>query len=82
MQLLRVNPNGTVTKRDVSVDLAAEVNEETNPILKNNDVIIVNRNVFAAIGDGFETVFGPIGRTFSIYNLFNNAFYNNNNNRR
>jgi polysaccharide biosynthesis/export protein len=80
VQLVRVNPNGTVTKREVSVDLAAGINEQTNPILKNNDVIIVNRNTLARVNDGFEMIFGPIGRTFSIFNLFNNAFDNNNNN--
>lgn len=71
VQLVRVNPNGTVTKRDISVNLAAGINEETNPILKNNDVIIVNRNGMTIFSDNFETIVGPIGRTFSILNLFN-----------
>ncbi|BAQ60857.1 putative polysaccharide export protein [Geminocystis sp. NIES-3708] len=76
VQLVRVNPNGTVTKRDVNVNLSAGVNEQTNPILKNNDVIIVNRNGITAFSDSFETILGPIGRTFSVLNLFN-VFSNN-----
>ena len=70
VQLVRVNPNGTVTKRDVKIDLAAGVNQENNPILKNNDVVIVGRNGLTQITDGVETLLGPIGRTFSVLNFF------------
>lgn len=78
VQLVRVNSNGTVSKRDVSVNLSAGINEETNPILKNNDVIIVNRNGITTFTDNLETILGPIGRSFSVLNLFN-VFSNNNN---
>ncbi|MBL1209409.1 SLBB domain-containing protein [Geminocystis sp. GBBB08] len=76
VELVRVNSNGTVTKRNISVNLAAEVNEQTNPILKNNDVIMVSRNGMTAFTDNLETILGPIGRSFSILNLFN--VFNNN----
>ena len=71
VELIRVNPNGTVTKRNISVNLAAEVNEETNPILKNSDVIVVNRNAMAAFGDSVESFLGPIGRSVSLLGFFN-----------
>lgn len=71
VELIRVNANGTVTKRNIPVNLAAEVNEETNPILKNNDVIVVNRSGIAAFGDSVESIFGPIGRSFSLLGFFN-----------
>jgi len=71
VELIRVNPNGTVTKRNIAVNLAAEVNEETNPILKNNDVIVVNRSAMAAFGDSVESFLGPIGRSFSLLGFFN-----------
>ena len=76
VQLVRVNPNGTVVKRNIPINLSIGVNEETNPILKNNDVIIVNRNGITAFTDCIETILGPIGRTFSVLNLFN--VFNNN----
>ncbi len=71
VQLVRFNPNGTVTKREIEVDLAAGINEKTNPVLKNNDVVIVGRNTITQVTDGIETLLGPIGRTFSVLNLFN-----------
>lgn len=71
VELIRVNPNGTVTKRNIPVNLAAEVNEQTNPILKNNDVIVINRSAIAAFGDSVESVLGPIGRSFSLLGFFN-----------
>lgn len=74
VELIRVNPNGTVTKRNISVNLSAEVNEETNPLLKNNDVIVVNRSGLAAFGDQVESVIGPFGRSFSIFGTFYNIF--------
>jgi polysaccharide export outer membrane protein len=70
VQLVRINPNGTVTKKEIKVDLAAGINENTNPILKNNDVVIVGRNTMTQITDGVETFLGPFGRTFSILNFF------------
>ncbi|MBD2393721.1 SLBB domain-containing protein [Cyanobacterium aponinum FACHB-4101] len=71
VELIRVNPNGTVTKRNIPVNLAAEVNEQTNPILQNNDVIVINRSAIAAFGDSVESVLGPIGRSFSLLGFFN-----------
>lgn len=71
VELVRINPNGTVSKREIQIDLAADVNEETNPILKNKDVIVVKRNGLTAVTDRVETILGPIGRTFSVLNFFN-----------
>lgn len=79
VELVRMNPNGTVTKREIQVDLSANINEETNPILKNNDVILVDRNGLTQFTEGIETLLGPIGRTFSFlnfYNSFGNLFSN------
>ena len=51
VDLIRLNSNGTVSKRPVKVDLAKGINEETNPILRNNDVVVVDRNGLARTGD-------------------------------
>jgi polysaccharide export outer membrane protein len=71
VELIRINPNGTVTKREIKVDLAADINEETNPILKDKDVIVVKRNGMTTFTDGLEGFLGPIGRSFSILGFFN-----------
>jgi polysaccharide export outer membrane protein len=61
VDLVRLNPNGSVTKREVNVDLSAGINEKTNPILRNNDVVIVNRSGLARTGDSVGAVLNPLG---------------------
>ncbi len=70
VELIRLNSNGTVTKRPVKVDLSKGINEETNPILRNNDVVIVDRNGLTKTGDRVNTVAGPLGTILGIFRLF------------
>lgn len=70
VELIRLNPNGTVTRRQVQVDFSAEVNEQTNPTLLNNDVILVGRSGRAALTDNVRGVlapFSPINRILGIF---------------
>ncbi|MBN4004663.1 SLBB domain-containing protein [Nostoc sp. LPT] len=70
VDLIRLNPNGSVTKRIVKVDFSAGINEQTNPILRNNDVVLVNRSGSAKTGDTINTVTGPLGIILNLLNLF------------
>jgi polysaccharide export outer membrane protein len=70
VELIRLNSNGTVSKRPVKVDLAKGINEETNPILRNNDVVVVDRNGLTKTGDRVNTVAGPLGTILGIIRLF------------
>jgi polysaccharide biosynthesis/export protein len=70
VELVRLNPNGTVTKRDVEVDFAKGISEEGNPTLRNNDVIVVGRSSIAQVSDAAGTVLQPLGSFFSIFNFF------------
>ena len=74
VELIRLNTNGTVTKRPVKVDLAKGINEETNPILRNNDVVVVDRNGLTKTGDRVNTVAGPLGTILGIIRLFTTGF--------
>ncbi|NEP05939.1 MAG: polysaccharide export protein [Okeania sp. SIO2G4] len=70
VELIRLNPNGTVTRRQVQVDFSAKVNEETNPTLLNNDVILVGRSGRAALTDNVRGVlapFSPINRILGVF---------------
>ncbi|MGD1809626.1 SLBB domain-containing protein [Dapis sp. BLCC M126] len=70
IELIRLNPNGTVTRRKVQVDFSAKVNEETNPNLLNNDVIVVGRSGRATLSDsvgGVLAPFSPINRILGIF---------------
>ena len=74
VELIRLNANGTVTKRPIKVDLTKGINEETNPILRNNDVVVVDRNTLAKTGDRVNTVAGPLGTILGIIRLFTTGF--------
>lgn len=67
VDLIRLNPNGSITKRQVKVNLAKGINEETNPILRNNDVIVVNRSTLGKVSDTIGAVGTPL---FGIFNIF------------
>lgn len=66
VDLIRLNPDGSVVKREVKVDFKAGINEETNPILLANDVVVVNRSGPAKTGDTIGTVINPIGGVLGI----------------
>lgn len=68
--LIRLNPNGTVSRRSVEVDFSAGLNEETNPALRHNDIIIVGRSSLAATADSLETLLRPLNGLFGIFRLF------------
>ncbi|HEY9669830.1 MAG TPA: SLBB domain-containing protein [Waterburya sp.] len=70
VDVIRLNPNGSVSKREVEVDLAQGINEQGNPTLRNNDVVVVRRSTVASIGDTLNTVLSPITGFLGFLNLF------------
>lgn len=58
VDLIRLNPNGTVTRRKVAIDLDQNMNEDRNPRLHNNDIIVVNRTFIAKASDFLGTALG------------------------
>lgn len=61
--LVRFNPNGTVSRQNIEVDLSQDINAETNPVLRPNDVIVVGRSAKAALDDelsGFSRTFNLV----------------------
>jgi polysaccharide biosynthesis/export protein len=65
VELIRLNPNGTVMQQTIRVDLSQSINPETNPVLRNSDSIVVGRNGLATVSD----VLGDVGG-----GLVNSAF--------
>jgi polysaccharide biosynthesis/export protein len=61
VKLVRLNPDGTVTERVIKVSFNAPVSEESNPPLRNNDVVIVGKSRLAAFSDVFGSVTSPLG---------------------
>ncbi|MBC7972412.1 MAG: polysaccharide biosynthesis/export family protein [Verrucomicrobia bacterium] len=70
VELIRLNPNGTVDRRTIAIDFSKKLDEKDNPPLRNNDVVVVNRNGIAKIGDTVGTVLGPLGGVLGLFTIF------------
>ena len=68
VELVSLKPNGTVDKRQIEVDLGAEVNDETNPVLGQNDVVVVGRSGSTKTADGVGKFTSPLGGLFGLFN--------------
>ncbi|MBD1827125.1 polysaccharide biosynthesis/export family protein [Microcoleus vaginatus GB1-A2] len=60
VELLRLNPNGTVSRRTIEVDFAQGLNPDNNPTLRNSDVILVARSGYTRVADNINTFLQPI----------------------
>ncbi|MEB3831843.1 SLBB domain-containing protein [Phormidium sp. CCY1219] len=74
VELIRLNPNGTVSRQAIPIDFAQGLDEETNPILRNNDVVVVGRSGFTRLGDRLGAIGQTIGDVtspvFSVFGIF------------
>ncbi|UZQ55983.1 polysaccharide biosynthesis/export family protein [Trichothermofontia sichuanensis B231] len=70
VELIRLQPNGTIQRRTIAVDLADGVNEATNPILQPNDVVLVTRSRFARTADTISQVTAPTLFLLNLLRLF------------
>ncbi|MBE9189747.1 SLBB domain-containing protein [Gloeocapsopsis crepidinum LEGE 06123] len=66
VELVRLNPDGTVTRRNIETNFEQGINEQTNPRLRANDIVVVNRSGIARIGDTLGTALGPLGGVINI----------------
>ncbi|MEM9906661.1 MAG: SLBB domain-containing protein [Cyanobacteria bacterium P01_D01_bin.44] len=69
VELVRLNPDGTVSQRVVEIAFDQGINETTNPSLRDNDVVVVGRSGSAAFSDTVGGVFGPVGAILSPFRL-------------
>jgi polysaccharide export outer membrane protein len=72
--LLRLNPNGTVERRQIQVDFARGLSEKDNPVLLNNDVVFVERSDFAVSSDFIFAFLNPFQQVFNFANLVKALF--------
>jgi polysaccharide biosynthesis/export protein len=66
VDFIRLNPNGTVTKRLIKLNFTRGYDAEYNPRLQNNDTIVIGRNNLTRIGDGFSTILSPFNGLLNI----------------
>jgi polysaccharide biosynthesis/export protein len=65
VEFLRLNPDGTMTKKEVPVNFAANMDDQSNPTLQNEDVIVVRRSGLSIFGDSDQVV-GPVSGIVSL----------------
>lgn len=61
LELIRLEPNGTLTRRTINMDILQGFNTAENPLLRNNDIIVVGRSGLAQFGDQFNQINSVIG---------------------
>lgn len=69
VDLIRLNPNGTVDKQEVIVDFSENISNSSNPSLRNNDTIVVRPSGRTEVLDDINPFLNPLGAILNIFNL-------------
>jgi len=69
IELFRLNRNGTVTMRRLVFNPSADVNDESNPPLRDGDIVRVKRNLVAKGTDLITEVTQPLTGLISVWGL-------------
>ncbi|MFZ4666085.1 MAG: SLBB domain-containing protein, partial [Prochlorotrichaceae cyanobacterium] len=70
VSLIRLHPNGTVEQRQIEVAVSGEVNENTNPILQHQDVVILDRSKGAIARERTMGFLGNLLRVIPFFSFF------------
>ncbi|NJK38243.1 MAG: hypothetical protein HC835_11340 [Oscillatoriales cyanobacterium RM2_1_1] len=74
VELIRLSPDGTVEKRELEVDFATGIGEENNPLLRNNDIILVRPSGLAAFADDISPIMSIFAPFTNIFQFINRLF--------
>ncbi len=74
VELIRLNPDGTVSQRKIDVAFDQGINDATNPSMQDNDVVVVRRSGATKFSDGANSILGPLGRVLSPFGLIKGLF--------
>ncbi|WP_199295666.1 SLBB domain-containing protein [Trichocoleus sp. FACHB-591] len=69
VELIRLNPNGTVSRQQVAINFSKGLNDKDNPPLRNNDTIVVKRSGISGVSDAIGTVLSPLTGGFGLFRL-------------
>lgn len=65
VELIRLNPNGTLLTQTLEIDLRQGIDPQRNPVVLSNDIVIVGRSRGARLSDQIDGVLGPILKLLS-----------------
>ena len=66
VELIRLNFDGTVSRRMIELDFTQGINEQTNPLVQNKDIIVVRRSSTARAIDNVNLVLNPISNILAV----------------
>ncbi|MDY6781730.1 MAG: SLBB domain-containing protein [Cyanobacteriota bacterium] len=69
VELVRLNPNGTVKRQDIRVNFESEIDEGNNPPLLQNDIVLVRRSGLAQFSDTVGEALSPLRDFLPVFSL-------------
>ncbi|MGB3404115.1 MAG: SLBB domain-containing protein [Microcoleaceae cyanobacterium] len=69
VDLIRLNPDGTVSTRTINVDFSQQINADSNPLLQSNDIIVVHRSGLTEFTDSFKELLIPANAVLSTFTI-------------
>ena len=70
VQLVRVNRNGTITNKKLKINLKQGASGDLNPLLKDGDIIKVERTEIATFTDAVTEVTKPFTGILNAVSIF------------
>lgn len=70
IQLIRINRNGSLTRRAFYYDLGSEASNQNNPPLRDRDTVLVTRSNYAKLADAMDAFGKPLTSIASVLSLF------------
>jgi polysaccharide export outer membrane protein len=77
VDLIRLNPDGTITRKKYAIDLDQSLSAARNPALHNNDIVVVNRTFIASANDFLINAIGVPLTIFGGISGFRNVLFPN-----
>ncbi|MGB3191997.1 MAG: SLBB domain-containing protein [Limnoraphis sp.] len=74
VELIRLSPDGTLEKREFSVDFAEGIGEANNPTLRNNDIIVVRPTGLNKLSDDLGNILNATSPFGIIFQLIERLF--------
>ena len=69
VKLIRLNPNGRISGENISVDFAQGANTSNNPILRDNDIVVVSRSNTARVADAMNLFLSPGAGIITLFSI-------------
>lgn len=70
VEILRINRNGTASRKRYRIDLSQNYSEKNNPILNDGDSVWIKRNSFAKATDTVGIISSPLRDLVNIWSVF------------